>query len=586
TDLSDQFRKVAEAYAAGANAYAAAYPEEVLHKDLFPVDGKDLVKGHILGASLLTGIQKPFTQVLSGKIVHEEVPLGSNAFAISRKKSKEGETYLAINSHQPLEGAASWYEIHLVSEEGTNILGATFAGGVAVFHGANEHLGWAHTVNHPDFNDVYKLRMHPEKKDTYKFDGKWLKLEKKKAKTKVKIGPIKLGVSKTFYISKYGLTLKNDAGYYAIAVAANRNIKTAEQWYWMNKATNLKEFRQALDMQGIPGTNIIYADKEDNIFYVSNSRLPKRNPNYNWLHVLPGDTSATLWPDEYFPLDSLPLYLNPASGYVYNSNHSPFYATGTGDNLSPSDVNKTLGHPHINNNRSLRFKQLIDRYEKLDYEDFKTIKYDLFYTDSLYDNRMVNLEEITEIEGQKYPDIKETLEILQNWDHSTDTTAHGASILILAIRKMRAMMIERNGYMNGGKVLENEFVEGLRYAKEHLMKHFGSLKVPLGNLQRHVRGNKSLALPGGPEILAAMYSVPWEDGKFKGIAGESYISLVRFGPEGVKLETVNAYGASAKENSPHYTDQMQMFVRQERKTMSLDIEKVRKEAKRIYHPQK
>ena len=36
TDLSPAFRKVAEGYAAGANAYAAAHPEEVLNKKLFP----------------------------------------------------------------------------------------------------------------------------------------------------------------------------------------------------------------------------------------------------------------------------------------------------------------------------------------------------------------------------------------------------------------------------------------------------------------------------------------------------------------------------------------------------------------------
>ncbi|MDW3647075.1 MAG: penicillin acylase family protein [Bacteroidia bacterium] len=586
SDLSPQFKKVAEAYVAGANAYARAYPEEVLHKDLFPVTAKDLVAGHVLGAGLLTSIQSPFTKVLSGSITNDEIPRGSNAFAISRRKSKEDQTYLAINSHQPLEGPASWYEIHLVSEEGTNILGATFAGGVAVFHGANEHLGWAHTVNHPDFNDVFKLTMHPDKKDTYKFDGEWLKLEKKKAKTKVKLGPIKISVSRAYYISKYGLTLENDNGFYAIAVAANRNIKQAEQWYWMNKATNLEEFRKALDLQGIPGTNIVYADKEDNIFYVSNSRLPKRNPNYDWTKVLPGDTSATLWSDEYYPLDSLPLYLNPESGYVYNTNHSPFYATGDKDNLKPTDVNKTLGHPHVNNNRSLRFKELIDQYDKLDYEDFKRIKYDQFYGDKLYDNRIVNLHGLMEVDASKYPDLTETLKVFHNWDHKTDTTSEGASIFILAIRKLTSLMRARNAYKNWGKGNEEEFVAALRFARDHLLEHFGTVKVPFGKLQRHVRGNVSLAIGGGPEILAAMYSGPWENGRYRSRAGDSYISLVRFTEEGVLLETVNAYGASAKESSPHYTDQMQMFVRHERKTMTLDIDKVRKEAERIYHPRK
>jgi len=588
TDLSPAFRKVAEAYTAGANAYALAHPEEVLDKKLFPVTGKDLVKGHILGLGVLTAIQRPFNQVLSGKIKLEEekVPLGSNAFAISKKKSKDNETYLAINSHQPLQGPASWYEIHLVSGEGTNILGATFAGGIAVFVGANENLGWAHTVNHPDFSDVYKLTMHPEKKETYRFDGEWLKLKKKKAKTKVKVGPIKIRVGKTYYESKYGLTLENEHGFYAIAVPANRHINGAEQWYQMNRASNLKEFKSALAIQGITGTNIVYADKEDNIYYVSNSRLPVRNPGYDWTKVLPGDTSATLWPDEYYPIDSLPYYLNPPSGFVYNTNHSPFYGSSDQDNLAPSSVSKTLGHPHVNNNRSLRFKQLIDQYDKLDYEDFKRIKYDQYYTDSLYDNRIINLEGMMLVDSVQYPDLTETLRVFQNWDHKTDTNSLGASIFVLACYELTSLMKKRNAYKNWGKALDTEFVLALRHARDHLVEHFGSVRVPFGKLQRHVRGDVNLAIGGGPEILAAMYSVPWKEGRYSSIAGDSYICLVRFTEDGVKLETVNAYGASAKESSPHYTDQMQLFVRHQRKSMTLDVEKVRKTAVRTYHPQK
>ena len=50
------------------------------------------------------------------------------------------------------------------------------------------------------------------------------------------------------------------------------------------------------------------------------------------------------------------------------------------------------------------------------------------------------------------------------------------------------------------------------------------------------------------------------------------------------IETVNVYGASNQKDSPHYTDQMEMFINKERKRMTLDIDEVSKKAKRIYHP--
>ncbi|MEO0639024.1 MAG: penicillin acylase family protein, partial [Bacteroidota bacterium] len=64
-----------------------------------------------------------------------------------------------------------------------------------------------------------------------------------------------------------------------------------------------------------------------------------------------------------------------------------------------------------------------------------------------------------------------------------------------------------------------------------------------------------------------------------------YISLVRFGPEGPEIETINPYGASARPESPHYTDQMELFTQQKRRKMTLDKAQVMKEAVRTYHPE-
>ena len=121
---------------------------------------------------------------------------GSNTFAFNSNKTGNNETYLAINTHQPLDGPTSWYEAHLISEEGTNIIGATFAGAPCILIGANQNLAWAHTVNFPDKADVFELEMHPTKKWHYLVDGKTYKLEKKQAKLFVKFLGIKIKINK------------------------------------------------------------------------------------------------------------------------------------------------------------------------------------------------------------------------------------------------------------------------------------------------------------------------------------------------------------------------------------------------------
>ena len=308
SEVQEPFKSYLESYIAGLNAYAILHPEQVLLKGLFPLTGHDAIIGYLLGNIEVSGAGKDLQKIMNGKIAKElqsNFPKGSNAFAISKDKTTDGKTYIAINSHQPLEGWYSWYEAHLISEEGLNILGGTFPGGMVIFHGTNEHLAWAHTVNHADFSDVYKLSMHPKKKGQYQLDGKWLSLEKKRHWAWMKLaGPLKIPIRQTSYESKFGPTFKTDDGFYAWRFAVGESIRMAEQWYRMNKATNFESFMDALKMQGIASLNLVYADKEDNIYYLSNGRFPVRNPNYDWSTVLPGDTTACLLYTSPSPRDS------------------------------------------------------------------------------------------------------------------------------------------------------------------------------------------------------------------------------------------------------------------------------------------
>ncbi len=160
---------------------------------------------------------------LSNLGINEDIQ-GSNTFAFNNNKTKNHETYLAINTHQPLDGPNSWYEVHLNSEEGTNILGATFAGAPCVLTGVNENLAWTHTVNYPDKADLFKLKMHDSKKNIYLVDGKEHPLEVYKAKLKYRILGINININKKYYKSIFGPTLKNKSGYYSVRTPSLYNI--------------------------------------------------------------------------------------------------------------------------------------------------------------------------------------------------------------------------------------------------------------------------------------------------------------------------------------------------------------------------
>ncbi|MEO1413619.1 MAG: penicillin acylase family protein [Bacteroidota bacterium] len=587
TEVPADFKKVLNGYVEGVNAYAASHPKEVLHKKLFPIGPKDILKAYVVGLALLSGADRDLVMVLNERVEKTESmrERGSNAFAISSQKTTDGKTYLAINSHQPLEGLNSWYEAHLVSEEGWNILGASFIGGLSIFGGVNEYLGWAHTVNYPDLTDVYRLEMHPEEEEMYRLDGQWLKLEPYNVKARIKLlGLLPIGAKQKFFRSRFGVTIKTSEGVFAFKTSAATTLKAAEQWYRMNKATNLTEFQAALDLQGIVSTNIVYADGEDNIFYISNGHFPKRNPAYDWEGILPGDTSATFWGD-FYPTDSCAQVLNPPSGYVFNCNHTPFLSSGPGDDPDPAKVPATMGYqrPGDLTNRAVRFDELIQSYEKVSWEDFLAIKYDQAYSKPL--KAYPKLEAIFHLDPNQYPEVASSLNLIQKWDRVTNVESEAATIFVLSFIRIWSVLGSSRAFQEGDDLSPTIMVEAIQWTEEYLMKHFGKKTVPWGDVQQLSRGEKSLPFGGSFDVLAAVSSRRQKDGSLKPVAGESYISLVRFGPEGPEIETINPYGASARPESPHYTDQMELFTQQKRRKMTLDKEKVMKEAVRTYHPE-
>jgi len=581
--LDKKFIALAEAFAAGLNAYSKKHPEEILEKKLFPLTVKKLLRYTQLQLFISNEADKLVSGIVNNSLSWpykiEEDSKGSNFIAVSRNRTGSDETFLAINTHQPLEGPTSWYEAHLVSEEGTNIIGAAFPGTPCILTGANEYLGWTHTVNYPDKADVFALQMHPKKKDIYLVDGKPYKLEKFKAKLTVKFLGINIPIKKKFYKSIYGPTLKNKTGVYSVRTSSTTNITAIEQWWKMNKATNFSEFYEALEMKALPGYNIGYADRNDTIFYISNGKIPIRAKGYDWTDVVPGNTKETLW-DSYYDIKDLPQVVKPASGFVYNANHSPFKSSSEADNPIAENFAKEINFETYDNNRSTRLLKLLEEEERIDYKRFKRIKYDHQLPTPLQYNYM-DLNPLFDMKVADYPEVSTLLTDIQNWDRITNPTSYGAGAYASLYYQLTPFYYQ----LGKDRVFTKEALyEALKITKAHLKTYFNAERIQLGEFQKLVRGDKELPIFGLPDVVTAMRGQPYKDGKIKITHGESYIGLVRFTPKKTYFESVISFGNSRRPESPHYTDQMELYSNFETKTMSFDRSDVMKTAKRVYAP--
>lgn len=581
-------RALFEAYAAGLNQYAREHPGEVKLASLFPVNGMDVAAGFALRQPFFFGLDGVIGPLVAGEDLRREhgpdIPgfprpplpeaeplgaaaptqaralvlplgedaehLGSNAFAVAPKKGG-GITTLISNSHQPLRGGVAWYELVVESGEGWHFAGANFPGSPFPFLGHNEHLGWTNTVNTPDMIDVYQLELD-ETGNRYKLDGQWRDLERETVTLPVKMGPVVLPIRKEVLRSVHGPVIRNAKGAFAIRYGGIGQLQQLDAYYRINKAKTFAEWERQLSRLAIPSTNFVYADESGTIAYLYNAAIPNRPEGVkaDWRSVLPGNRSDLIWQGAV-PFGAIPKIVNPASGWVYNSNNTPFTAAGAGSDLDPASFSPTLGIELKQTNRSRRAYKLLSESGVLDRATLERIKYDTGYERAGYVGRLFDALDGMKAEGE----LAKARDLLRSWDFTSDGKGPADALAMLIIRDFMAADYNNKPFPDVG--------EKLKAASDHLMQHFGRLDPPLGDLVRLRQGKLDLPVDGGSDTLRA--ATTWdvaEDGRLSLKHGDSFIMWIEWAPgQKVTSRSIQPFGAATtRPDSPHYTDQMKLFV--------------------------
>lgn len=596
TDLAPETRALVEAFADGINLYAVEHGEGEW-RGILPVTGKDVVAGFVFRIPFFFGFEQHLARIFDphgydkmdegevGMPAEEEVraslitgmswPIGSNAIALAANRSAERATRLAVNSHQPYAGPVAWYEVVLQSEEGWHMAGGVFPGAPVVGHGHNENLGWANTVNHPDLTDVYSLTVNPENEDEYLFDGEWKAFEKGEASIRVKLfGPFSWVFNRKTLYTEYGPALCLDHGCFAIAHAGMGEIRQVEQMYRQNRANTFDEWQGAMAMQALPSFNYIYADREGHIAYFYNAHMPKRDETFNWQGLMPGDTSKTLWAG-YYDLYDLPHLIDPDAGFVLNSNNSPFRATAPEDNLQRGDYPASFGIERRMTNRALRGLALFSEDQSISKEEFYAYKFDKHVVPHSRMMRLLRGLKETEFEDAA---LIEAQAVIRNWQGDTNVHDRGAALSILtALRILEEKPADLDGEISIMKGVADE-----------LRAHHGQIDVEWGVVNRIRRGNLDLPIGGGPQILRAVYGGNKLDdaGTLTALAGDTFIMMVEWDENGtVSSESIHQFGSATLDTgSPHYSDQVKLFVEEKFKPVWFYEADLAPHVERAYRP--
>jgi acyl-homoserine-lactone acylase len=291
--------------------------------------------------------------------------------------------------------------------------------------------------------------------------------------------------------------------------------------------------------------------------------------------VVPGNTSKTLWSDVYTP-DELPQVKNPDCGYVFNTNNTPQRATCEENCKINGAWDMHMGFRDGNNNRSERFMKLIDEKDRVSFDDLKRIKFDNQYPQQ---GAFVNsISSIFNVNAENYPDVKELLVAMQRWNRKAEPDSVAPTYFLLTFD----YVFQKFNYS------DQKFLTGIavRNAKAHLLKHFGTIEVPLKTIQVISRGGVDYPMPGFPDALAANYGKKRDDGKYEGFVGDAYTMIVEYDKTGpIRIESLITFGASSKPESKHFADQLkQLWIHQQTKPMTLNKADILKNAERVYKP--
>lgn len=562
TDISPDFRAIVEAYAAGLNAYGATHPDEVL-PGARNVTGRDVIAGSALTVPLFWGFERTLGLVANEanhpcaaqQATAESIDWGSNAFAVSPRRSDDGHTRLIVNSHQPWAGPVAWYEAGIASDTGWRMHGGLFPGSPFPVLGTNGRLGFAATVNLPDLADIYRLTTDDQHRGQYFFDGAWRRFETRTIWLWVKFGWFTVPIPRTLRYSVHGPAFETADGWVAVRYAGAGELRALEQFWRMGRAQNYDEWREAMGMRAIPSFNFMYADQTGRIAYLYNAILPPRAEGHDWSGCVAGDTSANVWPQDQY-LDA-PELLDPASGWIASTNGAPWYSTDESANPTPAQY--AASAPFIETyvtNRGYRAVELLSPLRTISDAQLLAAKFDITASE-----RSRQVEAVNRILAASDADLAEIQAVLRSWDrrsNAENTGAALANIMFYPIYTARRL----------GEPEPNP-VETARIAARYLNTHFGRLDPPWSDVLRLRRGNLDLPLDGAPDTLRAIRWVEEADGRLNADFGDGFMMVLDWAPDGaLTARVISQWGASERADSPHYNDQSEMFVRHEWRTLA------------------
>ena len=596
----DGYRRWLHGFVAGVNYYAQLHRAEL--PEWFPtLTEADLIAFSHEGAS--TAMVRP-PRAGGGEGDGED---GSNALAISGARSTTGAPILLANPH--LRWTAQYWEAQITVPGRINFYGSLTVGLAVLRAGFGDNIGYAQTNNNVDLVDHYAVPLDPKAPGSYVFKGMSAPFKRQTVRVDVLQPTGQVSTEeREFLATDFGPVVSQTATH-AIVSRSQDTWRFHEGYYELYFAKDMAGFMEVLSRQLIPSSNFTYADGDGNIQYLWNSALPRRpDPSLDYLGVVPGDD------DRYFfngtiPLSEVPRFLNPASGYVMNSNNPPWFAT-LRERLNPVKYPSFMeqGEPGLRPQQALH---MLEAHKgKFSPDDIRKLK----YTSHLLITGRVLPDLFAAGAKQKSPspDLRAGLRILKSWDKQAAPKSKGAVLFqaFWSIYERGTKPAFRELWSND-RVIDSPngladpaaALAALEQAVAQVRGKYGAPDVAWGEVNRYRFGDIDLPGRGGPQgfgqYTAQTFDTPEDPAAKQNLAGrpggaapiapviagggDAWVLMVSF-TKPVRAQGILAYGQSSNPGSHHSRDQIKLFAENKLRPIWFTDAEVKANLEREYRP--
>jgi penicillin amidase len=255
---------------------------------------------------------------------------GSNAWAISGRRTASGKPLLAGDPHIGFSAPAVWFEAHLTAPD-FELYGHFQALNPMALLGHNTEFGWTLTMFQNDDIDLIAEKINPDNPNQVAYQGYWVDLEIREETIKVKGAPdVKLTLRRSPHGPIITDAFRDSLGNTPVAMwwaFLETENPIAQAFYDLNRADTLEKARHAAGLIHAPGLNVVWANTAGHIAWWAAAKLPIRPDGVNPSFMLDGSTPES---DKtgFYRFSDNPHEEDPVRGYVVSANNQPNATSG------------------------------------------------------------------------------------------------------------------------------------------------------------------------------------------------------------------------------------------------------------------